>query len=132
MKANSTVLISSAFILLLISCQYKQLPEPEPPEFCDTKDVTYEEDMKPIIDNSCAYSGCHDGVGGIGPFDYTNYEGLSNGFENMRMRVIELKDNPAQGMPPDSEIYPGSQKDDLTMEELQLFECWIEAGFPRN
>ena len=58
--------IALAFFLSLGACDYNKLPEPEPPEFCDTADVTYNNQIKAIVDNSCAYSGCHDGAGGIG------------------------------------------------------------------
>ncbi|MCO6492414.1 MAG: hypothetical protein J5I98_28615 [Phaeodactylibacter sp.] len=118
--------------LLWSACDYNKLPEPEPPEFCDTVEVTYDNQIKDIIDNSCAYSGCHDGSGGIGPFNFTTYAGLSNVFPSMRFRVVELKGNPSQGMPPNSSVYPQSQKDDLTEEELELFECWIDANFPEE
>ncbi|MCB0599154.1 MAG: hypothetical protein H6557_06955 [Lewinellaceae bacterium] len=124
--------IALAFFLSLGACDYKKLPEPEPPEFCDTADVTYNNQIKAIVDNSCAYSGCHDGAGGIGPFDYTNYDGLSNAFGVMRTRVVNLRDDPAQGMPPNRSVYPQSQKDNLTQQELELFECWINAGFPEE
>ena len=116
----------------LNSCEYNQLPEPEPPDLCDTLRVTYENQMKSIIDNSCAYSGCHDGMDGIGPFNFNNFEGLSNVFDKIETRVIELKDDPANGMPPNSSVFPRSRKDNLTERELDLFRCWIEAGFPRN
>ena len=94
--------------------------------------MTYNNQIKAIVDNSCAYSGCHDGAGGIGPFDYTNYDGLSNAFGVMRTRVVNLRDDPAQGMPPNRSVYPQSQKDNLTQQELELFECWINAGFPEE
>lgn len=122
-------------VLLIVSfasCEYHQLAEPDPPQLCDTVRVTYADQIQSIIDSSCAYAGCHDGAGGIGPFDYTNYDGLANSFDDMRQRVIVLKDDPALGMPPNRSVYPQSQKDDLTPEELALFECWIEAGFPRD
>lgn len=124
--------ITLAFLLMWSACDYNKLPEPEQPEFCDTTEVTYDNQMKDIIDNSCAYTGCHDGAGGIAPFNYTNYDGLSNAFGVMRTRVVTFKDDPAQGMPPNSSAYPQSRKDDLTEEELELFRCWIEAGFPEN
>lgn len=131
---NNLILSGTALVFLLSwgACEYNKLPEPELPEFCETADVTYNGQMKDIINNSCAYSGCHDGAGGIGPFNFTNYNGLSNAFGMMRTRVITLKDDPAQGMPPNSSVYPQSQKDDLTQEELELFECWIDAGFPED
>ena len=114
------------------ACEYDKLPEPEIPELCETESVSYDDQMKNIIDNSCAYSGCHDGAGGIGPFNFTTYDGISHVFGSIRKHVIELKDDPGQGMPPNNSVYSQSRKDDLTEEELALFECWIDGGFPEN
>ncbi|MEK7255222.1 MAG: hypothetical protein AAB316_10790, partial [Bacteroidota bacterium] len=43
---------------------------------CDTlNDVTYDNQIKAIVDNSCAYSGCHV-PGGVGTGDYRTYAGM--------------------------------------------------------
>ncbi len=133
MKISTRLLFPALLIWVLLSfCEYNQLPEPEAPDLCGTLRVTYEDQMKSVIDSSCAYSGCHDGAGGIGPFDFTNYEGLSQAFDDIPTRVIELRDDPAQGMPPNSSVFPRSRKDNLTPRELDLFRCWIEEGFPED
>lgn len=133
MRKTLFILLPAALLLvMLFSCEYNQLPEPDPPDLCDTVKVTYEDQMMSIIENSCAYSGCHDGMGGVGPFNYHTYDGLSNVFDKIETRVIVLEDDPASGMPPNSSIYPQSRKDNLTAEELDLFRCWIAEGFPKN
>ena len=88
---------------------------------------TYENSVKAIIDNSCAYTGCH--VSG-NPGDYTNYIGLnrvvtSGAFES---RVFTQKDDPFIGMPPS--YAPNGRPTDLTAEELDLLRCWIDSGSP--
>lgn len=115
------------------SCMSKKLEQIEP-ELCDTVMVTYESHIKEIIDNSCAYAGCHDGAGGIGPRDYTTYGGMETHINNesFKERVIDQKDDPAIGMPPNQSAWPQSLKDDLTLEELDLVQCWINAGYPEN
>ncbi|MDX1666125.1 MAG: hypothetical protein R3350_02800 [Saprospiraceae bacterium] len=134
MKKSILLVLASccSLFLMLTSCEYEKLMEPADPDLCDTLMVTYESEMKAVIDRSCAYTGCHDGMGGIGPFDYTTYEGLTNVFDDIEARVIELRDDPALGMPPDNSVYEQSRKDNLTQRELDLFRCWIDAGFPRN
>lgn len=121
-----------ALVIIQISCSRDQLIE-STNECID--EVTYAGIIKPIIDESCAYTGCHDGGAGIGPGNYTRYDeallrDLTNG--SFRNRVFELKDNPIQGMPPNKTAFEESLKDDLTNEELDLIECWLEGGFPEN
>ena len=106
----------------------------DPPENNCEETISYENGVKEIIDATCAYSGCHDGAGGIGPNNYNTYAGMlvhlqSGSFEN---RVIDQQDNPTFGMPPDMSIYPQSLVDDLTEEQLNIITCWLEAGFPEN
>ncbi|MDX1666755.1 MAG: hypothetical protein R3350_05985 [Saprospiraceae bacterium] len=122
-------LIFSTF--LLESCTTDVLPEPQ---FCASEQPTYDGLMKEIIDESCAYAGCHDGQGGIGPGDYTTYEGILPALNSgdVQYRVIEVRDNPAIGMPPDESVYPESRVDTLSTRELELFTCWLDSGFPRN
>ena len=89
---------------------------------------------------SCAYFGCHVDNGVSPATNFHSYEGLSNYLllaDNMaefRSRVLEdLKDNTILGMPPDlSPTYPNSMKDNLTQEELEIIECWLDAGFPEG
>ncbi len=116
------------------SCTNDELLPPETPEFCDLIVASYNTNVKEIIDQSCSYSGCHDGVGGIGVGNYTDYNGLLGVLNNglLRNRVLGLKDDPSLGMPPDQSVYVESQKDELTEEELQIIECWLDVGFPED
>ncbi|MDF1866072.1 MAG: hypothetical protein P1U70_14665 [Saprospiraceae bacterium] len=115
------------------SCMSKKLEQIEP-ELCDIVTVTYESHIKDIIDNSCAYAGCHDGAGGIGPGNYTNYGGLNSDINSgsFKERVIDQKDDSSLGMPPNQSAWPQSLKDDLTEDELELMQCWINANYPEN
>lgn len=120
-------------LLLLLStftfnyCTQDKLPEPVPPGFCDTTITSYNLNIKPIIDNSCAYSGCHLDTA---PGNFTTYEGASLFFDQFQERIINLKDDEEYGMPP---FYaPAGRPVDLTQEELDLMTCWIDAGFPED
>ncbi|MFK7807611.1 MAG: hypothetical protein AB8F74_07435 [Saprospiraceae bacterium] len=112
-----------SLIILCSSCTNDQLPEPVEAD-CPTV-ITYDVEIKPIIDNSCAYSGCH--VSGFGSGDFTNYaslEGLltAGTFEN---RVIIERNMPPSYAPDDKPKM-------LTDEELDLMKCWMEGGYPEN
>lgn len=121
------------FALSTPACMSKKL-EPVATELCDSVMVTYDTHIKEIIDNSCAYVPCHDGAAGIGPGNYSTYGGLSPDINSgsFKERVIDQKDDPSIGMPPNQSSWPQSLKDDLTAEELELIQCWINAGYPEN
>ena len=118
-------------IFLTVQCSSDSI---SPPEGCDAMEPTYNTMVKPIIDQTCAYSGCHDGSGGIGPGDYSSYSGLQQIINDGSFtdRVINLKDNASRGMPPNSSVYPESQQDDLSEAQFEIISCWIQDGFPEQ
>ena len=114
-------------LMALWDCDDIVLPEAQG---CDTLVATYSTNVKPIIDQTCAYSGCHNGTGGV-PGNYTTYAGMQSfiadgSFVN---RVIDQRSNPSRGMPPNATAYPESQQDDLSPEQLEIIQCWIDGGF---
>ena len=126
MNRNLTII---TLLLLAIGCANDVV---EPPAGCEVLMPTYTNGIKSIIDQTCAYSGCHDGAGGIGPGDYTSYSGLIPDLQNASIieRVISQADNPIRGMPPNNSIYPESQQDDLSEVQMEVFRCWLQNGFP--
>ena len=120
--------ISLLVASLFVGCSADALPEPvEMP--CTGESFTYEADIRPIVERTCAYSGCH--LGGA-PGVYNNYEGLlpqltSGSFQQ---RVVQQRDNPNVGMPPD--YAPDGRPKNLTPEELEMISCWLEDGHPRE
>ncbi|MBX2874193.1 MAG: hypothetical protein KTR30_18890 [Saprospiraceae bacterium] len=114
--------------LLFVACTNDSLGEPQMGD-CDNLDVTYVSLIKPIIDESCAYSNCHlDTAPGI----YTSYNGLLPSLENgeFRNRVLNLKDDPTLGMPPD--FSPANKPSSLTEDQLNLIRCWLDNNFPEE
>ncbi|MEM9260122.1 MAG: hypothetical protein AAGA62_10785 [Bacteroidota bacterium] len=123
--------LTSLFFITIITiggCTKDSLPEPEP-SLCEGGTPTYEVEIRPIIEASCAYSGCH--LGGA-PGLYNSYDGLLANLNDgtFRQRVISQMDDPNVGMPPN--YAPSDRPQDLTSEELNLIECWLDAGFPRE
>jgi len=120
MKALSFFFLTVATLLVFISCK-----DEEP---C----TTYETDIKPIIDASCAYSGCHSGAD-AGMFvpadeaDYTNYEGIKGSLDDgtFAMEVLD-----SLTMPPFYAPDPNPKM--LTQTELDLIDCWIKDGYPKD
>lgn len=115
------------FVLLTVACTKDALPQPEP-SLCGNESLNYEDDIRPIIEASCAYPGCHLGEA---PGIYTSYAGVELDIERglFRLRTIELRSDPAVGMPPD--YAPEGRPKNLTEAELNLIECWLDAGYPQ-
>lgn len=86
---------------------------------CNTENVSFNNDILPIIKTRCATSGCHvQGGSGLGIFE--NYNQIKSKVDNnsLARRVLELKD-----MPPSSP---------LTACQIEYFRTWIEAGAINN
>lgn len=116
------------FLLVQVSCTSDVLPEPVALP-CDGETPTYVADVQEIIERTCAYSGCH--LGGA-PGVYDSYSGLLSALENgeFRSRVINARDNPTIGMPPD--YAPDDRPKNLTEDELMVITCWLDAGYPQE
>ena len=134
MKLKTCFFFVLCYFFSFIACDNVELPPSETPEFCEDIEVPfYNTTVKPIIESSCAYAACH-AAGGIGPGNYNSYEGLLNHLESgsFKNRVINIKDNEILGMPPNNSVYPESIRDDLTEEELEIMECWLDSGYPEG
>ncbi len=118
------------FIWLMgIGCTYDQLPEPQIGSFCDTAEVSYTHNVKPIIDLTCAIAGCH--VSGTkAPGDFSNFAGLTPYLKDseFKLYVIDLKDDTETGMPPNWDTNPGPK--DLTPEQFEIIQCWVNKQYP--
>ena len=76
--------------------------------------------IQTILANNCSSITCH-GAGGDGTQHWTfttEYDSLVPHFDHMYEAVVIEKVMPRPGSP------------QLTQEELDVFECWKQAGFP--
>lgn len=124
MKKPSFFLLFPLFAMAVFACNKED----------DSCKTTYSDEVKSIIDNSCAYSGCHSGSTASawvpeGSKDYTTYEGMLDNLNNGKFaeRVLELKD-----MPPAPNFIPEGKPTELTASELDIINCWVENGYPRS
>jgi hypothetical protein len=81
--------------LLAISCYVDNEEELYGPVTCDTSAITYANDILPIINNSCATSGCHE-AGNTAIGDFSTYAGVKAKVDNgtFTNRVLVQKDMP--------------------------------------
>ena len=71
---------------------------------------------------SCAVPDCH--VSGFGAGDFSDFAGVKEKVDNGGVRQWVVID---PQMPP-----PNSGVATLTETEIQMFECWIQAGAPEK
>ncbi len=122
-----SVLALLTIITFGASCTSDQLPKPEGPD-CQGDTPTYTNEIRAIIDQSCAYSGCHLDTA---PGSFDTYEGILpyvDGDNTLLQRVVLERADPSFGMPPNNA--PNGRPQDLTEAQVLLIECWIAGGFP--
>jgi len=113
-------------VILCSSCLYFTAcdeEEPNPMGVCDTINATYNGDVKAIINGSCAVVGCHDGDGNYVPAgseNFTTFDGLMENLDNGNFNTEVLINNT---MP------PGVALED---SDIEILQCWKDAGFPEN
>lgn len=119
----TSFLLLGVLLLSIPACTTDQLAPIEAPAICDTLVPTYDQQMIFLVETTCAYEGCHSS--GFSSGDYSSYENMLTNLEDGQIfdRVIASRD-----MPPS---YADGPKI-LTDEEIDLFNCWLENGYPEN
>ncbi len=90
--------------------------EMEEEDDCADTNFTYTNDVKQILESSCALSGCHNGQTSLP--DYTNYAGILAVSTRAASRVK------AGSMP------PASAGITLSDSDINTIVCWVENGAP--
>jgi hypothetical protein len=103
------------------SCEYNELPEP--PLVTDEcpEPVSFENDIRPIINSSCAIPGCHNGDNGADK-NWTV-------FENFRAKRANVKDR--INRPPGTPGHMPAQGS-ITQDQIQTISCWVDQGGLQN
>lgn len=124
---NRLSILTAPFLLFMVtflssSCDSDKLPPPNMND-CSMFDYTYDNQVKAIIDASCAYTDCH--IAGFSDGDFSTFSGMLSRLDNEKIfdRVIGERN-----MPPDFADGPTS----LTDEQIEILTCWIENGYPEN
>ena len=89
-------------------------------------DISYSEDIAPILMDNCV--NCHR-EGGIGPWAMTDYN-MVRGFSLMIREVVRTKRMPPWHADPAHGEWANDRS--LSKEEVQTLVHWIEAGAPRG
>jgi len=102
--------------LLNISCKHDGVPADQMPKICFTEQVL------PIFQNSCATSGCHDGLKGESRLVLTNYSGIMRSItpgSASKSKAYQAITSTFQLMPPNNA---------LSTNKRTLIRLWIEQG----
>ncbi len=118
MKAQWISLLLIMGVFYLIGCSKEEIDVFE----CDTGTPTYTNDIKAIMDGSCAFSGCHDASSSKRGYDLSDYTGTKEGSENDAFLGSIQHKNSYDNMPRN-----GSK---LSDESIELISCWVQNGAP--
>jgi len=113
------IVILFCLVILLDSCSKDMVEEVT----CDPdKIVTYESDIKSLMETNCAYAGCH--VQGFERGDYSSFSELSKEVGENFLEWITVKD-----MPP---FWATDGPKEMSQLDIYKFQCWAQAGYPEN
>ncbi|MCC5917220.1 MAG: hypothetical protein JJU02_07815 [Cryomorphaceae bacterium] len=88
---------------------------------CETENLTYVDDIKPIVDANCAISGCHNSST-YG--DFRQYENIRDvALSGVMETRITMPESNAQSMPPTGKL------DNCTIDKLI---AWANDGAPES
>ena len=117
-----TVLL--VFLVGMNSCYYDNAEDLYPGSSCDTTNISYSNDLRPLLDESCAYVGCHAGNSPSAQLDLTDYQDVKRIADNGQLvnRISRPSGDP--GLMP-----PGGR---LGMCSIEQIEAWVASGAPQN
>ena len=104
---------------------------------CEKEEVacaTWDGEVKTIIESTCSYSGCHSGGTTANPYlspgsnDFTTYAGIKSNLDNGNFEKRALIDKNM----PNAMFVPAGNPTELTTAQLDILQCWADAGFPEN
>lgn len=121
--SKTTILIGIMALFALNSCYYDNVEElyPQPPT-CDTLNVTFSNDVLPVINTNCA--GCHGSSAPAGNISLTNYSEIVASAQNGSLMGTIKHENGWSPMPKN-----GNTLTDCTILKL---DAWIATGTPNN
>jgi hypothetical protein len=90
---------------------------------CTGVTSTYTADVKPIMDNSCALSGCHSAASSQAGFDLSSYNAVKTAAGSAKFMGSMEHNSRYEAMP------RGAAK--LSDANLKLIACWINNGMPQ-
>ena len=111
-------LVFPLLAIILTGCYSDNEEELYPFAFCDTQNVTWSNDIQPLIQARCATPACH-APGQQSP-DLSTYQGVFAKADRVRARAI---DGSPSFMPPSGKL--------ASCDQIKLKD-WLDQGAPNN
>lgn len=109
-------------VFLLFGCHYSNEEDLIPDNGCNTVDISFANEVLPILENSCV--SCHNSAGSLGGVNLENYEGVSVSAGD---GSLSGSINHNEGFAP---MPQGQQK--LDSCNIARIDSWIMDGYPNN
>ena len=112
-----SLLLSLSFLIFTVACS------DDDDDACNTDDITYTNDIKPIYEQSCTTAGCHaTGSDNIWPMDTYELSVGAVGFGCIENVIQHLDQENCTPMP-----IGGDKLEDCDIDKIL---AWIDAGMP--
>ncbi|HEY0740517.1 MAG TPA: hypothetical protein VGD40_03610 [Chryseosolibacter sp.] len=113
----------SAFLFIVVfgfqvSCADHNFPS----YVCPDTEVSYLEDVRPIVTTKCAISGCHNGSLGA-ERNWSDFPTFQRNAQNGNVKNYVIN----RIMPP-----AHSQNGPLSQDQINTIACWVDEGAPNN
>ena len=118
MKLSALTIFLLTGVLAFFSCKKETVTYD-----CTATTPTYTKDIKPIMDASCAFSGCHSSQGPAEGIDLSSYTGTKGAAAKSNYLASIQQNGSAKAMP------KGGSK--LSEDKIKLIYCWIQNGTPQ-
>jgi len=120
---KGALLLGITLLILLNSCYYDNVEELYPqPAACDTLNITYSNDVLPIINTKC--TGCHSGTAPAGNINLETYDDIVAAANNGSLMGTIRHESNWSPMPKNV-----AKLDNCTITKLEI---WIADGTPNN
>ncbi len=115
-------LICLLSLSLFFACESENVEDLRPDLGCDTSDVAYQKDIKAILSDNCAQSGCHLGPNGVGALDLSTYQDAKTIADNGQL-LGRIRGTSGNLMPPSGALL------DCDIDKIS---AWVNQGAPNN
>lgn len=112
----------AVLLLVVFGFQLSCADHDFPSYVCPDTEVSYLEDVKPIVEAKCAISGCHNGSLGA-ERNWTDFSTFRQNARNGNVKNYVIN----RIMPPSTSPNGG-----LTQEQINVIACWADDGAPNN
>jgi len=99
---------------------------------CDDITATFNGAVVEVLSVTCSYDACHGAASTFGQQNFNVYSNIKPFLNNgsFEKRVLQMGDADNPVMPPP--YTPDGKPKELTAEQLQILNCWKEAGYPEE